>query len=187
MAYQRNMAQGESMRLYYSPEQPQVRQTVTFNANVMETSGEPLSRGDVTLSVMPPSGRVKTVRFESTGEEWGAFSGRFTPSEPGEHRLKLFCKQTSGSLETAVFVQGVALEQIGKPARPEVLDEIARVTRGQVLTVDRVDDVVQLLALMPDPPPAVRRLALWSHPAVAGFFILLLAMFWVGRKGVGLI
>jgi hypothetical protein len=187
MAYQRNMAQGESMRLYYSPEQPQVRQTITFNANVMETSGEPLSRGDVTLSVVPPSGRVKTVRFESTGEEWGAFSGRFTPSEPGEHRLKLFCKQTGGSLETAVFVQGVALEQIGKPARPEVLDEIARVTRGQVLTVDRVDDVVQLLALMPDPPPAVRRLALWSHPAVAGFFILLLAMFWVGRKGVGLI
>ena len=187
MAYQRNMAQGESMRLYYSPEQPQVRQTITFNANVMETSGEPLSRGDVTLSVVPPSGRVKTVRFESTGEEWGAFSGRFTPSEPGEHRLKLFCKQTGGALETTVFVQGVALEQIGKPARPEVLDEIARVTRGQVLAVDRVDDVVQLLALMPDPPPAVRRLALWSHPAVAGFFILLLAMFWVGRKGVGLI
>jgi hypothetical protein len=130
---------------------------------------------------------VKTVRFESTGEEWGAFSGRFTPSEPGEHRLKLFCKQTNESLETVVFVQGVALEQIGKPARPEVLEEIARVTRGQVLALDRVDDVVQLLSLMPDPPPAVRRLALWSHPAVAGFFILLLAMFWVGRKGVGLI
>lgn len=187
MAYQRNMAQGESMRLYYSPEQPQVRQTVTFNANVMEKSGEPLSRGDVTLSVVPPSGRVKSVRFESTGEEWGAFSGRFTPSEPGEHRLKLFCQQTNESLETVVFVQGVALEQIGKPARPEVLEEIARVTRGQVLTLDRVDDVVQMLSLMPDPPPAVRRLALWSHPAVAGFFILLLAMFWVGRKGVGLI
>lgn len=187
MAYQRNMAQGESMRLYYSPEQPQVRQTITFNANVMETSGEPLSSGDVTLAIVPPSGRVKTVRFESTGEEWGAFSGRFTPSEPGEHRLKLFCKQTNESLETVVFVQGVALEQIGKPARPEVLEEIARVTRGQVLALDRVDDVVQLLSLMPDPPPAIRRLALWSHPAVAGFFILLLAMFWVGRKGVGLI
>jgi len=187
MAYQRNMAQGESMRLYYSPEQPQVRQTITFNANVMETSGEPLGSGDVTLAVVPPSGRVKTVRFESTGEEWGAFSGRFTPSEPGEHRLKLFCKQTNESLETVVFVQGVALEQIGKPARPEVLEEIARVTRGQVLALDRVDDVVQWLSLMPDPPPAIRRLALWSHPAVAGFFILLLAMFWVGRKGVGLI
>ena len=187
MAYQRNMAQGESMRLYYSPEQPQVRQTITFNANVMESGGEPLSGGDVTLGIVPPSGRVKTVRFDSMGEEWGAFSGRFTPDEPGEHRLTLFCKQTNESLETTVFIQGVALEQIGKPARPDVLEEIARVTRGQVLAIDRVDDVVQLLSLMPDPPPSVRRVAIWSHPAVAGLFIFLLALFWVGRKGVGLI
>jgi len=187
MAYQRNMTQGEAMRLYYSPEQPQVRQTVSFHANVMESSGEPLGRGDVTLSVVPPSGRVKTVRFESTGEAWGAFSARFTPSEPGEHRLKLFCKQTNDSLESTVFVRGVALEQVGKPARPEVLEEIARVTRGQVLSPDRVEDVVQWLARLPDPLPEVRRVALWSHPAVAGFFVLLLTMFWVGRKGVGLI
>ena len=187
MAYQRNMAQGESMRLYYSPEQPQVRQTITMNANVMESSGEPLSGGDVTLSVLPPSGRVKTIRFESLGEEWGAFSGRFTPEEPGEHRVTLFCKQTGVSLETGIVVQGVALEQIGKPARPDVLEEIARVTRGQVLTMDRVEEVVQMLTLMPDPPPSVRRVAIWSHPAVAGLFVLLLALFWVGRKGVGLI
>jgi hypothetical protein len=139
------------------------------------------------LSIVPPSGRVKTVRFESIGEEWGAFSGRFTPEEPGEHRVTLFCKQTGESLETGIFVQGVALEQVGKPARPDVLEEIARVTRGQVLTMDRVEDVVKMLTLMPDPPPSVRRVAIWSHPAVAGLFILLLALFWVGRKGVGLI
>ncbi len=32
MAYQRNMAKGETMRMYYSPEQPRVRQTVAFSA-----------------------------------------------------------------------------------------------------------------------------------------------------------
>ena len=31
MAYQRNMAKGETMRLYYSPEQPQVRQTIALS------------------------------------------------------------------------------------------------------------------------------------------------------------
>ncbi len=187
MAYQRNMAGGETMRLYYSPEQPEVRQTITVNANVMETSGEPLSKGDVSLRIVAPSGKAKTVRFESTGEAWGAFAGRFTPGEPGEHALTLFCKQTGKSLETTIYVQGVALEQVGKPARPEVLDEIARVTRGQVLTVDRVDDVVRLLSAMPDPPPAVHRVAIWSHPAVAGLLVGMLAIFWVGRKGAGLI
>ena len=192
MAYRRNMAGGETMRLYYSPEQPQAGKTITLNANVMETSGEPLGSGDVSLRIVPPSARKnpareKRVKFESAGQAWGAFSGRFTPNESGEHQLTLFCKQTGKSLETTVFVQGVTLEQVGKPARPEVLAEIARVTRGQVMTMDRVNDVAALLAAMPNPPPAIRRVAIWSHPAVVAMLVSLLALFWVGRKGAGLI
>lgn len=186
MAYRRNMAGGETMRLYYSPEQPQVRQTISLNANVMETSGEPLSRGDVSMKIVPPSGKERLVRFESSGEAWGAFSSRFTPREPGEHKLTLFCKQTGKSLNTTLFVQGMALEQVGKPARPDVLSEISRVTRGQVLTMDRVDDVAALLEAMPDPPPAIKRVAIWSHPWIAGLMIGFLGLFWAGRKGAGL-
>ncbi|TWU17921.1 vWA domain-containing protein [Allorhodopirellula heiligendammensis] len=187
MAYRRSMTSGENMYLYQSPERPRVRQTVTVNANVMESSGEPLSKGDVTLRVVSPAGRIETIRLDSVGEEWGAFSGRFTPHEHGMHELTLFCKQTGDTLQTKLLIQGASLEQVGKPARPEVLEEIARVTRGQILTVDRLDDVVQWLAAMPDPPPSVRRIALWSHPFVVGLFFVLLALFWIARKGVGLI
>ncbi len=187
MAYRRSMTSGENMYLYQSPERPRVRQTVTVNANVMESSGEPLSKGDVTLRIVSPAGRIETIRMDSIGEEWGAFSGRFTPHEHGMHELTLFCKQTGDTLQTKLLIQGASLEQIGKPARPEVLEEIARVTRGQVLPVDRLDDVVQWLAAMPDPPPSVRRIALWSHPFVVGLFVVLLTLFWIARKGVGLI
>ena len=45
MAYQRNMAKGESMRLFYNPDQPAIRQTISLNAHVMDTSGEPLQDG----------------------------------------------------------------------------------------------------------------------------------------------
>ncbi len=131
MAYQRNMAKGESMRLYYSPEQPQVRQTVTLNANVMEKSGEPLSQGDVTARIVSPSGKAETIRLQSGGGEWGAFSGQFSPKEPGQHQVTLRCVQTDASLEAKLFVQGAALERIGKPARPEVLEELARVSKGR--------------------------------------------------------
>ena len=89
MAYQRNMAKGETMRIYYSPERPQVRQTVALSANVMEASGEPLHGGDVTARIVAPSGKAETVRFHSTGDEWGAFSAYFTPEEPGSHALNL--------------------------------------------------------------------------------------------------
>jgi len=187
MAYQRNMAKGESMRLYYSPDQPQLRQTIALHAHVMEKSGEPLSKGDVTARIVAPSGKSETVKLLSTGEEWGVFQGQYIPEEPGQHEVTLACKQTGGTLPATFFVQGASREQIGKPARPEVLEEIARVTRGKSVEVGKVDEIVRLLADLPLPPPAVRRLQIWSHPVMTGLVVVLLGAFWIGRKVVGLI
>lgn len=187
MAYQRNMVKGETMRLYYSPDQPQVRQTLALHANVMERNGEPLAKGDVSARITAPSGKTETVRFTSTGEEWGVFHGRFTAAEPGKHDVTLACKQTGATLETSIFVQGDSAERLGRPARPEVLEEIARVTHGKMLAPDKLDQLVQSLAGLPDPPSSIRRVQLWSHPVLAGSVIFLLGVFWIGRKIIGLI
>jgi len=187
MAYQRNMAKGETMRLYYSPDQPQMRQTMALNANVMEKSGEPLHNGDVTARIVAPSGKSETVRLTSGGDEWGAFAGRFTAEEPGNHDVTLSCKQTGATLQASFFVQGVANERIGRPARPEVLEEIARVTRAKMVDPDKIETVLNSLAELPDPLPSVRRVQLWSHPFAAFGLIFLFGVFWVGRKTVGLI
>jgi hypothetical protein len=187
MAYQRNMAKGETMRFYYSPDQPQVRQTLSLSANVMERSGEPLSKGDVTARITAPSGKVETVRFTAAGDEWGVFQSRFTAVEPGKHKVTLACQQTGATLDTSIFVQGDAAERIGKPARPEVLEEIARVTHGKMLAPGKMDELLRSLAALPEPPPSVRRLQLWSSPILAGVMIGLLGTFWIARKVVGLI
>jgi hypothetical protein len=187
MAYQRNMAKGETMRMYYSPEQPQVRQTVALSANVMQRSGEPLTGGDVLARIVAPSGKAETVRFTSSGDEWGAFSARYAAEEPGRHDVTLSCQQTGATLDASFFVQGGTEERIGRAARPEVLEEIARVTRGKVIRIDRLDQVIDSLAALPDPPPAIRRVQLWCHPAVMGTVVTLLGLFWVGRKAIGLI
>jgi hypothetical protein len=187
MAYRRNMAKGETMRLYYSPDQPAVRQTIALSANVMEQNGEPLQKGDVSARIVAPSGKSETVRFTSAGDEWGAFASRFTAVEPGRHQVTLACKQTGATLETSIFVQGATIERIGKAARPEVLEEIARVTRGKVIQPDKLEQVLSSLAALPEPPASIRRVQLWCHPAVAGTLVFLLGVFWVGRKVVGLI
>ncbi len=187
MAYQRNMAKGETMRLYYAPDQPKMNQVITFHANVMERSGEPLHGGDVSARITAPSGKMETIRFRSGGDEWGVYSGQFSAVEPGKHQITLFCKQTNATLEASFFVQGAAAERIGRPARPEVLEEIARVSRGRVSEVGKLDDIVRSLAELPEPPPSVRRVQLWSHPAFAAGLVTLLGVFWVGRKVIGLI
>ncbi len=186
MAYQRNMAEGESMRLYYSPEQPNVRQTVFLNANIVEKSGEPLATGDVSARIVAPSGAAQTVRFTSSGEEWGAFSAKFTPQEPGSHRVTLRSLTTDSTLETDLLVQGGAAERLGKPARPEVLEELARLTHGQTIRPDQVAQAIQTLQQLTPPPLEIRRWYLWSHAAIAATLIGLLAAFWIGRKMAGL-
>lgn len=187
MAYQRNMAKGESMRMYFSPEQPQVRQTIALSANVMEKTGEPLPKGEVTAKVVSPSGKWETIRFSSSGDEWGAFTSRFTAEEPGKHEVTLLCKETGASLQASIHVQGSSLERIGRAARPEVLEEIARVSKGQVITLDRVEQVLKSLAALPEPPASIRRVQLWCHPVAAATLVVMLGLFWVGRKMAGLI
>jgi hypothetical protein len=68
-----------------------------------------------------------------------------------------------------------------------VMEELARVTGGKVMEVSKLEDVVRSLAELPEPPPLVRRLPLWSHPLTAAALIGMLGAFWVGRKVIGLV
>ena len=187
MAYQRNMAKGELMRLYYSPEQPQVRQTLALNANVMSPGGEPLSQAEVIARIVAPSGRTHAVQLASAGTQWGAFAGNFTPDEPGLHAIQLVCEENSSELQATLFVQGRSLEQIGRPARLDVMEELARVSRGQVVDGAELNALMEAVGSVAEPPEIVRRVALWSHPATAAILVLALAGFWIGRKIVGTI
>lgn len=189
MAYRRNMAKGERMSLSFAPEQPELGQAITLDARVATASGEPLVRGEVAARITAPSGRVETVRFlpPAGDSEWGVFSGAFSPVEPGRHDVTLTCRETTDSLDASFFVQGSAGEGIGAVARPEVLAEIAQVTRGRIVPPDEVAALVATLAELPEAPPEVRRLQLWCHPLVAVALVGLLGLFWVGRKRQGLV
>ena len=164
-----------------------MEQTLTLHANVMEPGGEPVRHGEVTARVTAPSGKTETVRFVADGEEWGTFRGRLDPHEPGQYKVTLTCKETKATLEATLNVQGAAAERLGRPARPEVLEEIARVSRGKVVKADQVGEIVKSLAALPEPPALVRRVQLWCHPAVAGLLVGLLGLCWSGRKWIGLI
>ncbi len=187
MAYARNMAKGETMRFYYSPDQPLVRRSVLLRANVMGQGGEPLAGGDVTARVTPPSARARTVRFTPEGDEWGAYSANYVAEEPGRHEVVLFCRETQAELAAHFFVHGGDVEPIGRPARPEVLEELARITGGEAVALAGAERLLARIAALPEPPPRTHRIPLWCDPVLAGCLILLLAGFWVGRKAVGLL
>jgi uncharacterized membrane protein len=188
MAYQRNMAKGESMRFYFSPDTPSIGQTLTLRANVMQSSGEPLVQGEVTAKIEAPSGKSQSIKLSSGGtESWGSFEGRYETTEPGMHQVTLMCKQTAETLETSFFVQGVSRERIGQAARPKVLEELARLTGGKTLSISEPQGWMDAIRMAPEPPSTIRRIALWSHPWLVALMVGLLTAFWIGRKAIGLI
>ena len=188
MAYQRNMAEGETMRFYFSPDQPMLGQTLALRANVMETNGEPLASGDVTVRIEAPSGKFQVIRLASGGvESWGSFEGRYEVAEPGSHSVILTCKQTGATLETTFFVQGATRERVGLAARPKVLEELSKVTNGKVFSLSDREKLLTAIGNIPDPPSTLRRLQPWAHPLTVALMVAALATFWIGRKWVGLI
>ncbi len=185
MAYQRSMAAGELMRLYYTPDRPQVGDSVTFYANVAGADGEPLQQGTVALQVVSPHGKTESVRLLPRGDEWGLFSNTFIPEERGTFKLSLTCAENGATLDTKLDVQGTVVERIGRPARLDVLQELADVTGGQLMRPSELELLWESIAQLPEPSPEVRRLRLWCHVAWASFLVFLLAIFWIGRKMVG--
>lgn len=187
MAYQRNMSQGEFMRLFYSPDRPEADNVLTLNANVMKTTGEPLRDGTVAVQIVAPGGQTDSLRLAPAGDDsWGLFTGSFTPKEGGQYQLITTCAETGARLETSVSVQGQERERVGQPARFDVLNEVSEISRGHLTGVSEIQDLVQELSELPEPKMITRRFRIWSHPAWGGLLVLLLGVFWSARKLAGL-
>tara|TARA_R110002096_G_scaffold159011_5_gene324624 strand:- start:625 stop:2853 length:2229 start_codon:yes stop_codon:yes gene_type:complete len=188
MAYQRNMAQGELMRLFYSPDRPRTNEVLTLNANVISLGGDPLQEANVVVQFISPSGKTGSVRLSPGGEDaWGLFSGRFTPVEPGEYQVIMTCRENGATLETSLSVQGGKLEKLGRPARISVLEEIAQVTRGKLMKTLDMAVLLETVQSLPDPEPIERRFRLWSHWLWGMLLVSMMGAFWIGRKMVGVI
>ncbi len=188
MAYRRQMAQSETIRLFYSPDRPHVDDVLTLNANVIDNFGGPLDRGTVIVQAIAPSGKTETIRLQpGTEDAWGLFIGTYIPKEAGSYRLVASSSETGASIQTDLSVQGLNREQQGRLARFDVLNEIANISGGKMVSVDEVGTLLDHLAALPEPEPIVKRTRIWANPFWGGLIILLLGLFWVARKMAGTI
>ena len=183
MSYQRNMAAGQRIRLFYTPERPEPGAMVSLTANAFDTNGAPLKEGTVAVDITAPDGHTKRIDLQKNDSAWGAFSGRFKIDLPGAWKLRATSSAASDKpLETTILAQGVDIEKTGQPARPEVLEEMAKVSRGRVIDPAHIADLVREINSLPEPRPLQTRIPLWSHWATIAAVVTLLGIFWIGRK-----
>ena len=183
MSYQRNMASGQRVRMFFTPERPEPGATVTLNANAFDANGAPLDKGNVAVDLTAPDGRSQRIELQKNESAWGAFSGRFKVDLPGAWKLRATASGAEDKpLETTLLAQGVDIEKIGQPARPEVLEEMARVSRGRVIQPAQLAELVKEITALPEPRPLETRIPLWSHWGTLVALVSLLGIFWAGRK-----
>jgi uncharacterized membrane protein len=183
MSYQRNMASGQRVRLFYTPERPVPGSTISLNANAFDPNGAPLQDGTVAIDITAPDGRTQRVNLQKNETAWGAYSGRFKVDLPGAWKLRATVSGAEDKpVETTIIAQGVELEKTGQPARPEVLEEMAKVAKGRIIQPNQLADLIKEISALPEPRPLENRIPLWTDWRVISALITLLAIFWTGRK-----
>lgn len=183
MSYQRNMAAGSRIRLYFSPERPKPGDSLTINANAFDQYGAPLVEGEVHVDITSPDGDSKRITLNEDDEIWGSYSGRFKITQPGAWKIHAAVGEDQAhATQTTLIAQGDEIEKTGMPSRAEVIEEMARVSKGQIIEGDRITKLGDEIRALPNPKPLESRTPLWSHWLTATCLVLLLAIFWAGRK-----
>ncbi|QQL43793.1 VWA domain-containing protein [Sulfuriroseicoccus oceanibius] len=185
MSYQRKMAEGESLRLFMNPANPEPGTTLTLNANAYDANGVPLTRGEVIVDVTAPNGAVRRIEMTPSAGGFGAFFSTLRLDEPGEHTFTASTPSTGESVTTTVHVQGGNREQPGQPARPDVLDQISRITGGSVAAPEELPALIRELGQLKPKPPVVRTTALQFTWWWLALFIVCASGFWIARKWDG--
>ncbi len=150
-------------------------------------SGFPIDKGPVTGKVTSPGGRAERLEFAPLEGGWGVFKSAFTAPEAGHYKLEVASEPYGRHLATDLLVARPLLEKQGQPVNAQILAEIAALTRGASFSMADLDKMVGQISLLPEPQPVEKRLRLWSDPWWGGALLLLLTVYWVGRKWAGLV
>jgi hypothetical protein len=187
MAHQRHLSEKEGLRLSYSPETPHVGDTVFLQGTVLDANGLPVENDVVNGKIISPANRSERLDFSAVEGGWGVFKSSFVPQEGGKYKVQLASQKTGHNLETEILVTQPLREKIGQPINAQILQEVASITHGLNVSYEQLDDVVQKISLLPEPKPIEKRTRLWSDPWWGGLILLLLVIYWVGRKLVGMV
>ncbi len=185
MAHQRRMAHAEGLRFFYTPESPTRGDRLVVQATPLDASGFPMPSATVEARLFAPSGAETRFTLRPVEGAWAAYQGGAELREGGEFKLEVRCRETDRKVETRILVSAPSVEQIGRPARPEVLREIAAVTGGRFGRADQLDEVVEALRALPPPTPRHAVLRWWCHPVWLAILALIWGVYWMGRKGLG--
>ncbi len=186
MSYRRHLAQTEGLRFFYTPETPQAGDRLWVQATPLSGDGSPLPGMTLDAVLTAPSGVAQAFALPAMPDVWGVHQGDVPLREGGLHKLRVQCRETGATAEGTVQVLEPEREPVGRPARHDVMREIAAISGGAAFQASGGFEALrQALLDMPARLPRETRFRLWAHPAWLILLTAAFALYWCLRKGLG--
>ena len=188
MARKRKMAQGDGIRLTYTPENPQIGETLFLYATLLGL-GQNQTNEEVTATLTTPSGIPQSFKLKQKDQDWGVYEGQVVLEEGGAkpYQVKLETTSGRGRLSKEIQVGSRKPEKLGEPAKYALLSDISDLTRGDSRTYTKAGEVLSQISALKRREPDEDRFQLWANGWWAAFLLLMLAVYWTMRKVLGLI
>ena len=185
MSHQRHLAHAEGVRFFFSPETPLPGDRLWVQATPLDAQGFPLEGSTVEGILRTPAGQAYTFALTEREGVWGSYQGHAPVRESGPHTLTVRVRETGREAEVTFHAAAPDLEPVGRPARHEVLRELAAITGGQAVRAQDMDDLIETLRDLPPRRPAESRFRLWAHPGWLALLTGLFGLYWTLRKVLG--
>ena len=164
---------------------------VLLRITVRNAAFVPLQDAEVDVRVTSPDGRLEQLRAVPDPEHpaGGHYLAHFQASRPGVYRVTTDAHREQARLGTAgtsLLVGGADTEMIDPRLNEQVLQRLATLSGGRLVTADQIDTLADTLqAAAPAAALSVRR-DLWHNGWSLLAIILLLATEWTVRRRWGL-
>ncbi len=142
---------------------------VRADVHVIDEEMEPIEGANVTLTVVGPEGE-REIEADRTPDA-GIYGATWRAGEPGTVRLTASARRGSEDLgqDTRTIEIIESVEELTRPAQPEVLRAIAEETGGAYLPLERAAELRELLPLEPE---RHERTIVLRPARTTGFFLL---------------
>ncbi len=187
MAHGRYLANKEGIRVISEPERPTVGETVFLRCIALDKAGFPLENGRISASVMHSNGLNENISFQATPESPGVFLAEVKTQDSGNLKISVESAPFKRELEVNLKIEKNQKEKIGKPTSGNQLPNLSELTGGKFVSFLNWKEVVNKLVILPDPEPIIIVNRLRTNTSWGLFLFVLLAIYWIGRKLLGMI
>jgi hypothetical protein len=187
MAHGRYLAEKEGIRVIPDPERPKSGEKVFVRCIVLDKAGFPMEDGEVEGVILHPGGQRETLQFTPDEEGPGVYLASFKARESGTLGMQVNSFPTERELSLNLTIEKQSKEKLGQPIVSRDLLQLSQLTGGKSASYENYQAVVRSLSFLPDPQPIILIHRLRTDTAWGLFLFGMLAIYWTGRKLVGMI